>query len=65
MNHSIYTDRSTHARIVLVTLLITTAILGAAFSARSYSRDPLGESAAVLKAGKSLAVSSAVTTLTR
>ena len=64
MNHSIYSaDRSTHVRIVLVTLLIATAVLGAALSAHSYSKSGIGERAAVLKAGKILTVSSAAITL--
>ncbi len=66
MNFYIYSaDRATHLKIVIVALLAAAAVTSVSASFRSYSKSaPLG-STAVLKAGKTVAVSSSGIVLTR
>ena len=64
MNHSIHSaDRSTHLKIVVVALVAGIVVAGLGISARS-SAD-YSQTAHVVKAGKSIAVTSSDTMLVR
>jgi hypothetical protein len=57
MNHSIYSaDRTTHLKIVVVALVAGIAVAGFGISARSNSGD--NQTAAIVKAGKPVAITS-------
>ena len=59
MNHSFYSaDRTTHLKIVVVALVAGIAVAGFGISARSNSDDGYTQTARVLKAGKSVTVTS-------
>jgi hypothetical protein len=63
MNHSFYgADRTTHLKIVVVALAAGIALIGIATASRISSG---AESAAVIKAGKPVAVTSSTLTLMR
>ncbi|WP_028133976.1 hypothetical protein WI560_30000 [Bradyrhizobium sp. A11] len=58
MNHSIYSaDRATHARIVIVALLVATAVAGLAVSLHAGARTVSVERTAVFKPGKPVVLS--------
>ena len=66
MNHSMYSaDRATHLKIVVVALVAAIAVAGLAISSHVNSDNPEVSTAAVVKAGKPLAVTSSAVTLTR
>ncbi len=64
MNHSIHSaDRATHLKIVVVALVAGITVAGVAISART-SAD-YSQTAHVIKAGKSMAVTSSNTSVVR
>ncbi len=66
MNHSMYSaDRATHLKIVVVALVAAIAVAGLAISSHVNSDNAAVSTAAVVKAGKPLAVTSSAVTLTR
>lgn len=66
MNHSIYSaDRTTHLKIVVVALLTAATVAGLGLSLHSHAKTSPAEKTAVLKAGKPMAVSSAIITFAR
>ncbi len=66
MNHSMYSaDRATHLKIVVVALVAGIAVAGVAISSHVNSDNASVSTAAVVKAGKPLAVTSSGATLTR
>jgi hypothetical protein len=66
MNHSIYSaDRSTHLKIVAVALVAGIAVAGFGISARTGSDDGLTQTARVIKAGKSVVITSSNASLVR
>ena len=67
MNHSIYSaDRSTHLKIVVVALIAGIAVAGFSISARNTSDEGYTQTAAALmKAGKPVAITSAETSAVR
>ena len=65
MNHSIYSaDRSTHLKIVVVALVAGIAVTAFGISARTSSED-YAQTAHVIKAGKTMAVTSSETSAVR
>ena len=59
MNHSIYSaDRTTHLKIVVVALVAGIAIIGLGLSSRANSDAASTQTAGVIKAGKSMAMTS-------
>jgi hypothetical protein len=59
MNHSIYSaDRTTHLKIVVVALVAGIAITGLGLSSRANSDAASTQTAGVIKAGKSMAMTS-------
>ncbi len=66
MNHSMYSaDRATHLKVVVVALVAAIAVSGLAISSHLNSDNEALSTAAVVKAGKPLAVTSSDVTLTR
>jgi hypothetical protein len=65
MNHSIYSaDRSTHLKIVVVSLVAGIAVAGFGISARN-SDDGYAQTARVIKAGKAVTITSSNTSVVR
>jgi hypothetical protein len=65
MNHSIHSaDRATHLKIVVVALVAGIAVAGFGISARTSSSD-YTQTAHVIKAGKSMTVTSSDASLVR
>jgi len=66
MNHSIYSaDRSTHLKIVVVALVAGIVVAGLGISARTSADDGYAQTARVMKAGKSVTVTSTNASLVR
>ncbi len=66
MNHSMYSaDRATHLKIVVVALVAAIVVADLAISSHLNSDTASVSTAAVVKAGKPLAVTSSAVTLTR
>ncbi|OKO70827.1 hypothetical protein [Bradyrhizobium sp. AS23.2] len=67
MNHSIYSaDRSTHLKIVVVALVAGIAVTGLGITARATGSDEgLTQTARVIKAGKSVVITSSNASLVR
>ena len=65
MNHSIYSaDRSTHLKIVVVALVAAIAVAAFGITARTTSDDSY-QTARVIKAGKTVTVTSSGTSVVR
>jgi hypothetical protein len=65
MNHSIYSaDRSTHLKIVVVALVAAIAVAAFGITARTSSDDSY-QTARVIKAGKTVTVTSSGTSVVR
>jgi hypothetical protein len=66
MNHSFYSaDRSTHLKIVAVALVAGIAVSGLALSSRTNPDQSSEHTAAVIKAGKPVAITSSGTSVIR
>jgi len=66
MNHSFYSaDRSTHLKIVVVALVAGIAVSGLALSSRTNPNQGSQQTAAIIKAGKPVAVTSSGTSVIR
>lgn len=66
MNHSIYSaDRTTHLKIVIVGLVTAIAMAGLTISSHIDANAAPDKTAAVVKAGKPMAMTSSGLTLTR
>ena len=59
MNHSIYSaDRATHLKVVVVAIVAGIVVVGLGISARHSSDDGYAHTAGVIKAGKTVTVTS-------
>jgi hypothetical protein len=66
MNHSIYSaDRSTHLKVVAVALVAGIAVAAVGLSARLSSDDGYAQTARVIKAGKTVTVTSSDASIIR
>jgi hypothetical protein len=66
MNHSIYSaDRTTHLKIVVVALVAGIAVAAVGISARINSDDGYTQTARVIKAGKTVTITSSDASVVR
>ena len=66
MNHSIYSaDRSTHLKIVVVSLVAGIVVAAVGITARAVSTDGFAQTSQVMRADQTIAVSSSNTSMVR